>query len=391
MVEVPEPTEQALAYYFVRNVVWFANLAFNLAVPALFLFAGWSARIRDSAQRVSSRWAVVVLLYVVIYSVITWVIGLPLQYYDEFAVEHQFGLSNQTFAKWATDAVIGLAVTTVITAVVTLGIWRLLKRSPRRWWLYSGLAAIPFTVFMFLVAPIWISPLFNKFGPMQDKALEAKILALADRAGIEGSRVFEVDKSVDTKTTNAYVTGVLDTKRIVLWDTIIKKLDERQLLFVMAHEMGHYALHHVWQFVVLVCALVMLALYAAQRLCHGLIDRYRARFGFDRLEDIASFPLVTMVASVVFLVTAPAFNAFSRHAEHEADRFALEITRDNEAGAKAFVSLQRDNLAIPRPNAFLHWLRGSHPTLAERIEFSNTYRPWEKGEALRYGDRFKPQ
>jgi STE24 endopeptidase len=384
MVEVPEPTAQALAYYYVRNWLWLADLAMGFVVPALFLFTGWSARIRDFAFRVSSGRALRILVYLLVYGTITFAMGLPLAYYGEFLVEHQFGLSNQTNAKWIADTAIGFGVAMLVMYVVVLGIYRLLARSPRRWWLYAGLAAIPFVVFLFMVGPIWVAPLFNKYGPMQDKALETKILALADRAGIEGSRVFEVEKSVDTKTTNAYVAGFFATKRIVLWDTIVKKLEEPQLLFVMAHEMGHYVLGHMWQLILANCALIMLALYAAHRISHGLIRRHQARFGFERLDDIASWPLVMLVAALVSLAASPLYNGLSRYAEHEADRFGLEMTQDNRAAATAFVRLQADNLAIPRPNPVLHWLRGNHPTLAERIEFANAYRPWEKGEPLKY-------
>ena len=122
-------------------------------------------------------------------------------------------------------------------------------KSPRRWWLYTSALAVPFIILIVLVQPVWIDPLFNRFGPMQDKALEAEILALADRAGIEGGRVFEVAKSEDTKALNAYVNGFGSTKRIVLWDTIIKALDRRKLLVVMGHEMGHYVLDHLWQLI----------------------------------------------------------------------------------------------------------------------------------------------
>ena len=117
-----------------------------------------------------------------------------------------------------------------------------------------------------LVKPIWIDPLFNKFGPMKDKALERSILDLASRAGIEGSRVFEVDKSVDTKAVNAYVTGVLGTKRIVLWDTLLARLDEKEVLVVMAHEMGHYVLGHVVRSILL-SSLVILAGLFLRRPC----------------------------------------------------------------------------------------------------------------------------
>ena len=388
-VAVPEPTEKALSYYYTGNVLWAIGVILGLVVPLVFLFTGWSARIRDLALRVSPRWAVTVLIYFLVYQVISFVIGLPLAYYQEFVVEHRFALSNQSFGKWFGNALIQLGVGTAIGYVVLLGIYAALRRSPRRWWLYAGLASIPFVFLMMLIAPIWIEPLFNSFGPMKDRALEAKILALADRAGIEGSRVFEVDKSVDTKTTNAYVNGFLATKRIVLWDTIIAKLDEPQLLFVMGHEMGHYVLGHVWKIVFFLCALIMLALYGAHRLSHGLIARHSGRFGFARLDDIASLPLVSLVAGVILMVATPAFNAFIRYNEREADRFGLEITRNNNAAANAFVRLQADNLAVPRPNALLQLIRGTHPTIAERIEFSNTYRPWEKGEPLRYQEHFK--
>ena len=184
-----------------------------------------------------------------------------------------------------------------------------------------------------LVTPIWIDPLFNKFGPMKDKGLEAQILALADRAGIEGSRVFEVDKSVDTKAVNAYVTGFLGTKRIVLWDTLLAKLDEPEVLFVMGHEMGHYVLGHVVRSILLSSMRHLLGLFLVDRVGRWLIAPFRDRLGFDRLSDIASVPLVLMLLEVASLVLSPVALAYSRYQEHEADRFALELTHANHSAA----------------------------------------------------------
>ena len=388
-VAVPEPGEKAWSYYYTRNVLWVAGILWGLAIPALILATGWSARIRDIAQGKGRGRALTILVYLLIYSVIEFVLGLPLAYVGDFLVEHHYGLSNQSLAKWGTDALIGFALGIGIGFVVVWAIYALLRASPRRWWLYSGLAMIPVIFLVMLVTPIWVAPLFNKFGPMKDRALEAKIVALADRAGIEGARIFEVAKSEDTKTTNAYVTGFGVTKRIVLWDTIIARMDERSLLFVMGHEMGHYVLHHIWVVIAALSALAMLSLYAVHRVAHGLIRRHAHRFGFERLDDIASYPLVNIVAGVVIGIATPLFYVVTRHDEHEADRFGLEITRDNLACATAFVKLADDNLGIPRPNPILHLLRGSHPTLAERIEFCNSYRPWESGQPLRYEDRFR--
>src|SRR4029434_7918815 len=190
---------------------------------------------------------------------------------------------------------------------------RLLKKSPRRWWLYTGLAAIPFIVLVALVQPIWIDPLFNTFGPMKDKALEADILHLADRAGIEGSRVFEVAKSEDTKAVNAYVAGFGATKRIVLWDTILAKLNRRQLLVVMGHEMGHYVLGHVWKLILILSSLIIAALYAVHRFSGWLIARYRHRFGFSELSDVASLALILALFTLASLVVTPVALAMQRH------------------------------------------------------------------------------
>ncbi|MGO8745648.1 MAG: M48 family metallopeptidase [Thermoguttaceae bacterium] len=235
-----------------------------------------------------------------------------------------------------------------------------------------------------LIAPIWIDPLFNRFGPMQDQELEAKILAEARRAGIEGGRVFQVDKSVDTNAVNAYVTGLGHTKRIVLWDTLLAKLDQKEVLFVMAHEMGHYVLNHVIQGILVGFFAVLAGLYAVHRMAGFLIRRYQGRFGFSELSDIASLPLLVLLTSVMSLVLSPVVLAYSRHTEHEADRFGLELTQNNHAAATAFVKLQQENLSNPRPGLLYTFWRGSHPSLGDRIDFANTYRPWAAGQPLRY-------
>jgi Zn-dependent protease with chaperone function len=244
-------------------------------------------------------------------------------------------------------------------------------------------------MFVMLIAPIWIDPLFNDFGPMKDKALESKILALAERAGVEGSRVYEVNKSVDTTAVDAYVTGFLQTKRIVLWDTILAKLNEKELLVVVGHEMGHYVLHHIITGIIFSFFLILIALYVAYKLANGLIARYKRRFGFEQLSDVASLPLLLLLVGIFSFVISPISLAFSRYQEHEADRFALEITRDNHDAATAFIKLQQENLAVPRPGLLYKLWRSDHPPVGERIDFCNEYHPWKSGQPLKYADRFK--
>lgn len=388
-VAVPEPTPEALSYYRSGNVLWVVNNVWGLLLPSLILYFGVSARMREWATRRGRKWIIAIALYFIAFTVITFVADLPLSYYQGFVREHAYGLSNQTFGKWARDEVTGLLVG-IVGGILFLWVpYLLLWKSPRRWWLYTGLAAVPFIVLVVLVQPIWIDPLFNTFGPMKDKTLEADILRLAEQAGIEGSRVFEVAKSEDTNAVNAYVAGFGTTKRIVLWDTILAKLNREQLLVVMGHEMGHYVLNHIWKQLLILPALIIAALWAVHRSSAWLITRYRQQFGFSELADIASLPLILVLFSVASLVVTPIALAVSRHFEHEADRFGLEITHDNYAAASAFVKLQQENLGVPRPGPLFVWWRASHPTLGDRIDFSNDYRPWESNQPEIYADRFK--
>ncbi len=389
-VPVPVPSEKALRYYRTGNVLWVVNLLWGVLVPCLFLFTGFSARIRDWAGKLGRKWFFVVGIYFVIFLLISFVLDTPLSYYEEFIRQHSYGLSNQTLAKWVSDSMKSLMVGAIAGVLLLWVPYLLLKRSPRRWWLYTALLSVPFLFFVMLISPVWIDPLFNQFGPMKNKALESEILALADRAGIEGSHVYEVNKSVDTKTVNAYVTGFLGTKRIVLWDTILEKLNDKEIQVVMAHEMGHYVLHHVVKGIAFTFFLILVALYLAYRSANWLIEKNKARFRFDGLSDIASLPLLLLLISVFSSLISPAALAYSRHQEHEADRFALEITRDNHDAAMAFVKLQQENLGVPSPGWFYKLWRASHPPIGERIDFCNEYRPWQTGQPLKYGDLFRP-
>ena len=389
-VAVPEPSEQAMRYYRSGNVLWFVEQAWSSVVLVLLLATGLSAALRNAARRIGRNWFFTIVVYFALFTIVTTIVDLPLSYYTEYVREHAYGLSNQTFGKWFGDTLKSLAVACIVGGLVMWVPYLLLRKSPRRWWLYTAIALVPFIVLANLVAPIWIAPLFNKFEPMQDKVLEQKILSLAGRAGIEGSRVYQVNKSVDTKTLNAYVAGLFGTKRIVLWDTTLKRMTDRELLFVMGHEMGHYVLHHVWQAIAFSVVIIAASLYVAYLTAGAVIARFGRRWGFTSLADVASLPLLLLLMSAFGLVVTPLQLAFTRHLEHESDRFGLEITQTNHSAGTAFVKLQQDALANPRPGLLYKIFRESHPPLGERIDFANQYHPWTTGQPLEYGGKFKP-
>jgi STE24 endopeptidase len=389
-VAVPAPSEKAIHYYQSGNVIWVVEQLLGIALPLILLFTGLSAWLRNVAGRLAhGHFYPTLVIYLVLLSVLLFVVELPLSYYVGFAREHAYGLSSQRFGKWLGDAWKSLAIGVVIGALVLWVPYWLLGRSPQRWWLWTGMLALPFYLLTLLVAPLWIAPLFNKFGPMKDKAMERTVLETADQAGVEGARVFEVDKSVDTNKVNAYVTGVGGTKRIVLWDTLLKRLSPPQTRFVVGHELGHYVLGHVWTAVLLSTALTILGLFGAHLLSGFLLARFGTRMGFHRLSDVASLPMLMLLLGLFSLLITPAMLAFSRYHEHEADRFGLELTHDNHAAATAFVALQQENLAVPRPGWLYKLYRASHPPIGERVDFINSYHPWREGMPGRYEALFK--
>ena len=387
-VPVPQASDVAMQRYRSGNVIWFVNQALALGLPLLFLYFGWSGRIRDFATRIGRRWFFIVVIYFIVFSAVIGVLQLPWVFYIEYIREHSYGLSNQTIGKWVKDTAISTVLSLVVGALVIWIPYLLLKRSPKRWWIYTGFLVLPFILLQVFITPLWISPLFNEFGPMKDKALEAKILALAARSGIEGADVFEVAKSEDTNAVNAYVTGFMGSKRIVLWDTAIEKLEEEELLFVMGHEMGHFVMHHVARSIAVAFGLIFLSLYLIHRVSGALIGKYGDRWGFHSLADIASLPLIMVLMGGFSLLITPLMLGLSRYQEHEADRFGIELTHYNHAAATGFVTLQEENIANPDPGWVYMFWRSSHPSIAQRIEFFNGYRPWETGEPVRYEHLF---
>jgi STE24 endopeptidase len=387
-VAVPEPSPLAMDYYWSGLRLWFVSHAWSLLVPAVILFSGLSGRMRDLARKVGRNWYGTIAVYALLYLGLTYLIDLPIDYYLGYLRSHKFGLSHQPLDRWIGDGLKSLGVTAVGAVLLLWVPYLILARCPRTWWVWTGVLTLPFALGGAMIKPIWIDPLFHSFAPMKDKGLEAKILAIAQRAGIAADHVFEVDMSRDTRTINAYVTGLFGTKRIVLWDTLLARLDEDEVLAVMGHEMGHYVLNHVAWGVSLATFGSLLLLFLVDRSGRALIARFGPRFGFDRLSDVASVPLFLLLLSLFNLVGAPISLAVNRTMEHEADRFSLEVTRMNRSAATSFAKFVDDNLSNPRPDFLSVLWRSTHPPIGDRIDFCNQYHPWTEGRAGWYEDRF---
>jgi STE24 endopeptidase len=388
-VAVPEATAEAMRFYKSGNILWAISQGWSFIVPLLFLLTGFSAGLAKLSQKWGRNWFFTLCLYLIFFIPIYTLLNLPLDFYAGYVRAHEYGLSSQSLGRWFNHFGKNFIVVLVSSLLFVWIFYLLLKKSPKRWWLYSSFVTIAIMFITAFIQPIWIDPLFNRFGPMKDKALEKDILDLAARAGIEHGRVFEVDKSQDTKMLNAYVVGFGNTNRIVLWDTTLQKMSKDQILFVMGHEMGHYVLHHIWWFMIFFTFLSLVVFYLIFRSARFLMRKFAGRFGFHELSSIASLPLLLLLINFFTFLSDPLMNYVSRTKEHEADRFGLEITQNNQAAAEAFVVLQQENLANPRPGLLYKVWRSSHPPLGERIDYLNNYCPWRSGEPLKYQKYFQ--
>lgn len=369
-----ERREKLAAYAQFNNLWRFADFFIGIGILALILFSGLSARLRDFARRHARRPFFVLWLYLTGFLVVEYLLGLPFAIYRGFLVESDFGFVNQSFLEWWGESLLSLLISLFITIIPVAFLYWLINRS-RFWWAWFSIGAVPFLVIMMVVAPVVIAPLFNDYEPLDDPAVEQRVLALADKAGIEGADVFQVNASKQSSKVNAYVTGLFGSKRIVLYDNLIKHFDPAEIEFVMGHEMGHYVMHHVWYSLLVIAVFLAFSLWLMNRWIHPLIARYRKRFGFDRLGDIASLPLILIFLSVIGFFLNPVTNGVSRYFEHQADIYGMEISGvPGETAATAFDKLSAYNLADPDPNPLMEFWFYNHPSLASRMAFVRNYR-----------------
>ncbi len=369
------PERRALVnQYSTLRLVWeVVAEVFGWIVMLVVAFTGLSALLWKLASRITRRRAIHFIVYLFLFFLLVGIISFPITYYQNFVIEHQFGFSNQTFGQWLGDQLKEFPVMLIAMTIMFGFFYFLIRRYPRRWWLWFSAGSVPFVVAVLVIVPVVVSPMFNDFQPLKDKQLETQILNLASRAGIEGSRVFEVDASRQSTHLNAYVTGLFGTKRIVLYDTIIKAFTADELLFVMGHEMGHYVKHHIWIIVGMIVVLILISTWLMALILPKVIARYGRRLGFAEMGSYASLPLVLLAFGLVMFIVQPATNGLSRYFEDQCDIYGMKMTGYNStAAATAFEKMAAYNLSNPNPSPLVEFWFYDHPALQKRIDRVNS-------------------
>lgn len=387
-----ERYEKAVAYSRAEYTLHFVSVAWGMVVLVALLTLGAVAKLRDFAEVRSKKWYWQAFIFVPLLTVLLAVPDLPIgMYWHRLSLKYE--QSVQGWGSWFWDWTKGELISLVFSLIAALILFGTIRSKPRTWWLYFWFAAIPLAIFVVFIAPWVLDPMFNTFRPLNEKHVDLvqSIERLTERAGmpIPPERMFLMEASAKTNQINAYVTGLGASKRVVVWDNTINKMASDEVLFVVGHEMGHYALGHVWKGLVFGLSMLLAALYLAYRALQWMLRVYGPRWGIHGQEDWAALVALLLIGSVLGFVGEPVGNGFSRMEEHAADVYGLEVTHgilldSSEAAASAFQVMGELDLADPNPSPFITIWLYSHPPLAARLAFARSYDPWGKGEAPKY-------
>lgn len=369
----PEKQVQAKEYSRIRRRLMVLDLGLAAIYAVLWLAAGWSSALRDALYGLTDNDWLVVAGFVLVFGGFYFLIDLPLGYYSGYILPHRYDLSNQTLGGWIADQAKGVLVGGFLGLFVIEVVYFVLRVSPELWWLWTGLLLLLFNVILANLAPVLLMPLFFKFAPLdgENEDLVARLMSLADRAGARVRGVYKFDMSRRTKAANAAVTGLGNTRRILLGDTLINEFSADEIETVLAHELAHMVHHDIPIGILVESVITLGGLYLASLVLNWSV----VALGFNSVSDVAALPLFGLVMGLYGLIIMPLGNAYSRQREIRADEYALKMTGNGPAYASALARLANQNLAEADPEPWVEILLYSHPALNKRIAMAENYQP----------------
>lgn len=383
----PAQEAQAIAYAHAQHELYFFDVAYSFLVLVLLLQLRVAPFFCDFAETKteSNFWRIVIFVALLVLTID--VLSLPTAAWGHvLALKYQ--QSIQGWSSWLTDWVKGEGVEITIGVILVWILYWVIGKSPRRWWFYFWLAAVPLIILGAVVEPLVVEPLFFKFTPLaaSQPHLAERIEQMTLHAGVQipQDHILEMNASAKLKALNAYVSGLSGSLRVVIWDTTIHRMDEDEVVFVSGHELGHYVLGHVRDGILFSCGVLLFFLYLAYRLLQWMLVRWGETWAIRGPDDLASLPVLILLLSIFGFLFTPISNAYSRHLEHQADQFGLEVIHGlvpdaPVVAAHAFQVLGEVDLEEPNPSTAVKFWFYNHPPLDERMRFAQTYDPWSEG------------
>lgn len=389
-----ETLRHAIAITRVRHILALVEIAWGLITAWFFLALGFAAKIERFCQQLFYVRFFQGALYYVLFILVMGALDLPLALYSHH-VEQHFGISVQKWSSWFGDMGISLALQLTVGVLLLLLFNWIVRKSPRRYWLWSWLVIAPLIVGGTVISPYY-EQLYDKVEPLElhHAALATRLESLVARTGTEipRNRMYIALMSEKTTGLNAYVAGLGATKRMVIWDTTAARLPEDEILFIMGHESGHYVLHHLPKQIIIDIFIVLLAVWLTAKLGEWFHARYAVKWKLGEYSSRSGFTVLLLSLSIVGQFLSPAMNAVSRHFEHEADVYGQEaihtlVADPQQTTVRAFNDLGAAWLEDPDPNAFFEFWFENHPSTAERAKFAAHYDPWANGGKGEFFDK----
>ncbi len=367
----PQRQEKAKEYARISRRLFVLDLVWGGIYALAWLVFGWAKGLGAFwRQYTNSPW-LLVLGFAAVFGGIYLILNLPLSYYSEFVLPHKYDMSNQTVRGWISDQLKSLLVGAILGGLVLEVIYAILRAFPTTWWLWAAGFLLLFSVILANLAPVLLMPLFYKFIPLGEEHTDLiqRLMRLAERAHTRVKGVYKFDMSRRTKAANAALTGLGNTRRIILGDTLLNEFTPDEIETVLAHELGHHVHKDIPVGMAVETVTTLVGLFLA-----SLVMNWGVKiFGFQSAADPASLPLFMLVLGVYGLITMPVSNAYSRWRESRADEYALQTTHKPEAFATAMTRLANQNLSEAEPEPWVEWLLYSHPSLGKRIQMARQF------------------
>ncbi len=369
LANVPRDQREKSDAYFEGGywlLLW--NFLLVAAISAFLLESRISARLRDFAERAARFRSLQVACYAIPYFLIVATLSFPLNLYEHFFREHQYGFATQTFLPWFREQLIGFGLTIIGGTILLIALYTVFRRAPRTWWIWGTGLVVIFLFIVVFIAPLCIEPLFNTYKPLTNAEIRDPILAMARANQIPAKQVFEVDASRQTTRVSANVSGVLGTTRIALNDNLLKQCALPEIRMVMAHEMGHYVLNHGAKLLTYFGIFILIGFALTRVFFDAAVKRWGTRWRVRGIADPAGLPLLVLILSTLLFIATPLLNTVVRVTEREADAFGINTSREPDGMAKAALKLAAYRKLDPTPlEEFIFF---DHPSGRARIRMA---------------------
>ena len=367
LAEIPASARAKSDDYFEGGywlILW--DFLYGAVVYLLLLHFRWSAMMRNLAERITRFKPLQTLIYWVEFLIVTTILGAPLAIYEGYFRERQYGLATQTFGPWMGEQFEMLLLNMVIGGIAAMVLFGVVRRVPRTWWIWGAVVSMCFLVFLVMIGPVLVFPIFNKFTVLDDPRVTKPILSLAHANGIAADKVYEMDASRQTTRMSANVSGFGSTMRITLNDNLLRRGTPEEIQSVMGHEMGHFVLHHIGKDILYFSVVIFVFFALLRWSLESALARWGERWQIRGIGDTAVLPLVLLLGSVFGFLYTPFINMHIRTNEYEADMYGLNASRQPDGFARAAIHLGEYRKMSPSPVE--EWIFFDHPSGRNRIK-----------------------